>query len=83
MIFILELKFGAWLLKVTYMPNVVVIESAIFFLSNEAILSFKHECACNDFYIDRDAIALVGFFTQEQIQMAIERYGASINTKLN
>ena len=59
------------------MPNVLVIESFLVFPSNKAISDFKHECGCNDFYIDRDELTLVGFFTEEQIKLAIVNFGAS------
>ena len=45
------------------------------FKSINDISKFKHECACNDFYIDRDSLTLVGTFTQEQLQIATARYG--------
>jgi hypothetical protein len=59
------------------MPNVAIKESTLLFPSNKAISEFKHKCGCNDFYIDRDSLTLVGFFTQEQIQLAAEKFGAS------
>jgi hypothetical protein len=63
------------------MPGVAIRESSIVFPSNEAISSFKHECQCNDFYIDRDAMTLVGFFTDEQIKLATEKFEAVVKAK--
>jgi hypothetical protein len=37
---------------------------------------FKHEIACAEFYIDRDTMAFVGFFTKEQIDLAVTTYKA-------
>jgi len=61
------------------MPNVLVIESFLVFPSNKAISDFKHECGCNDFYIDRDKLTLVGFFTEDQIRLATVKFGATKN----
>jgi hypothetical protein len=36
--------------------------------------AFKKECACNDFYIDRDELTLVGTFTEEKLKMATSKY---------
>lgn len=41
------------------------------------ISSFKKECMCSDFYIDRDHLTLVGTFSEEQVQTAINKYQAS------
>jgi hypothetical protein len=37
---------------------------------------FKHEIACTEFYVDRDAMTFVGFFTTEQIHLAVTKYRA-------
>ena len=37
---------------------------------------FKHECACTDFYIDRDALTLVGTFSTAQLRLATTKYAA-------
>jgi hypothetical protein len=47
------------------------------FNSVTAISQFKKECACSDFYIDRDALTLVGSFTPAQVLIALEKYGAT------
>ena len=47
------------------------------FKSIADLSKFKHECDCNDFYIDRDLLTLVGDFIETQIQMAINKYDAS------
>jgi hypothetical protein len=47
------------------------------FLTLKVISEFKHKCACPDFYIDRDALILVGSFTPEQVTTAIQKFGAT------
>ena len=39
--------------------------------------AFKNGSDCRDFYIDRDAFMLVGSFTEEQLQIANDKYAAS------
>ena len=46
------------------------------FKSIKDIYSFKHECHCSDFYIDSDALKLVGVITEEQLQLAKKKYAA-------
>lgn len=46
------------------------------FHSMEDLSKFKKECACDDFYIDRDALSLVGSFTEAQLQIAVTNYHA-------
>ena len=41
------------------------------------ISNFKRECQCNDFYIDRDALTLVGTFTEDQLLLATAKYNGS------
>lgn len=53
---------------------------SLFFQSATAISLFKQESACQDFYIDRDAVAIVGFFTEEQIRLALTKYEARTGT---
>lgn len=53
---------------------------SLFFGSTAAISLFKQECGCQDFYIDRDAVALVGFFTEEQVCLALTKYAARSGT---
>ena len=52
------------------------------FKSISDISDFKHECDCNEFYIERDTLSIVGSFTEEQLKMAGEKYDAvhTINT---
>ena len=38
---------------------------------------FKKEYACDDFYVERDALLLVGSFTEEQLQIANYKYAAT------
>ena len=40
------------------------------------ISNFKKECNCNDFYVDRDSLSLVGTFTDAQLQLATNKYNA-------
>lgn len=49
---------------------------SLLFKSIKDIYSFKHECRCSDFYIDRDALKLVGVITEEQLQLAKLKYAA-------
>lgn len=61
------------------MPTIVPKKQLrLLFKSGEVMTAFKRECTCPDFYIDRDAIAIVGFFTNEQVQMALTKYEAKI-----
>ena len=46
------------------------------FHSLDDLSAFKNECACNDFYIDRDALTLVGSFTEPQLKIATGKYQA-------
>lgn len=63
------------------MPTIIPKKQlSLLFKSGEVMTAFKRECACPDFYIDRDAIAIVGFFTNEQVQRAITKYEARIGT---
>ncbi|RYZ54250.1 MAG: hypothetical protein EOO14_14485 [Chitinophagaceae bacterium] len=48
----------------------------LLFPSIASLSAFKNECACADFYIDRDALSLVGSFQQGQIDIAVEKYRA-------
>jgi hypothetical protein len=49
------------------------------FRSLADISKFKHECVCNDFYVDRDLLTMVGKFSKEQIQMAVSKYNALVS----
>lgn len=51
-------------------------QASLYFNSTAAISLFKQEAACQDFYIDRDAVALIGFFTEAQIRLALTKYEA-------
>jgi hypothetical protein len=60
------------------MPPVVPPKQVMLqFKSIAAISQFKKACACDDFYIDRDALTLVGSFTTEQVALAVEHYEAA------
>lgn len=48
------------------------------FTNLKEISAFKHECACPDFYIDRDSLTLVGSFTPEQVEIAVQKYAATL-----
>lgn len=41
--------------------------------------SFKKECDCNDMYIDKDAITIVGTFTELQLKSATSAYNAMVS----
>lgn len=58
-------------------PSKMVI---LFFQTLDAISNFKKECNCNDFYIDRDVLSIVGTFTDEQLYLAINKYSAICKT---
>jgi len=49
----------------------------ITFQSIKDLMLFKKECACDDFYVDRDTLTLVGTFTEEQLQIANYKYAAA------
>ena len=58
------------------MPFTSTLKKAIIrFPSLVDLSNFKHDCACADFYVDRDALTLVGSFTEEQLQIANYSYG--------
>jgi hypothetical protein len=50
----------------------------LFFHSLDDLSAFKKQCCCEDFYIDRDALILVGSFIEAQLKIAIEKYHALI-----
>lgn len=54
----------------------------LYFKSAAAISLFKLEAACKDFYIDRDALAMVGFFTEEQLRLAVTKYEVKCSTTI-
>lgn len=57
------------------MPSLVPqTQISLFFTSAAAISQFKQESGCQDFYIERDALAVVGHFTEEQIGLAVAKY---------
>lgn len=61
------------------MPSVIPQKQVILkFMNLKEISAFKHECACPDFYIDRDALTIVGSFTLAQVTIAIQKYGAAL-----
>lgn len=49
---------------------------SLLFAMLDAMSRFKKEYACGDFYIDRDALTLVGSFTEEQMASAMGKYHA-------
>lgn len=55
-------------------------QRSLLFKSTAAISLFKKEAGCQDFYIDRDAVSVVGFFTEEQISLALKKYEARWST---
>jgi hypothetical protein len=57
-----------------FLPNKVILLSR----SLDDLSAFKKECFCKDFYIDRDALTLVGTFIEAQLKIAIEKYHALI-----
>ena len=52
------------------------------FTSMADISTFKHECICRDFYIDRDLLSLVGSFTEAQLSIAQTKYHAVVNREI-
>ena len=52
------------------------------FTSIEDISTFKHECVCRDFYVDRDLLSLVGSFTEAQLSIAQNKYHALVNPEI-
>jgi hypothetical protein len=76
-IFILPFSFKAWLLRQTVMLPVIPQKQVILlFQSLSALAQFKQKCNCPDFYIERDALKLIGSFTPGQVVTAIKKYGA-------
>ena len=55
-------------------------KATLTFLSITDLAKFKKACTCNDFYVDRDALTLVGSFTEEQCKTANHSYSASYKT---
>ncbi|HYO22358.1 MAG TPA: hypothetical protein VER36_08115 [Flavisolibacter sp.] len=53
-------------------------QTTLVFQSLELMYAFKHDIACAEFYVERDMIAFVGFFTQEQVDLAITKYNAGV-----
>lgn len=51
------------------------------FNSISDLSKFKNDCNCSDFYIDRDALTLVGTFTDEQLQIAFNKYSAVLKSQ--
>ncbi|MGZ5189485.1 MAG: hypothetical protein ACXWCZ_00625 [Flavisolibacter sp.] len=52
------------------------------FSSMADISNFKQECLCDDFYVDRDLLSLVGSFTDAQIMIAKTKYKALVNPEI-
>jgi hypothetical protein len=56
--------------------NDVQMETMLLFQSLQLMYNFKHEITCSEFYVDRDAMSFVGFFTTEQVHLAVTKYNA-------
>jgi hypothetical protein len=56
----------------SFLPKKVI----LLFHSLDDLSAFKKQCCCEDFYIDRDALTLVGSFIEAQLKIAIEKYHA-------
>jgi hypothetical protein len=52
------------------------VQTTLLFPSLQLMYQFKHEIVCTEFYIDRDTRAFVGFFTREQVVLAVTKYNA-------
>ena len=55
-------------------PNTQQKKVILSFKSLQDLSAFKKECGCNDFYIDRDSLTLVGSFTEEQLKIATGKF---------
>jgi hypothetical protein len=51
-------------------------QTTLLFPSLQSMYDFKHKIACTEFYVVRDAITFVGFFTPEQVDLAVTKYNA-------
>ena len=71
-------KYGCDCCVIFIMPfSTVTKRVSITFPTIAQLNAFKHECGCHDFYVERDALLLVGSFTEEQLQIANYKYGAT------
>ena len=52
-------------------------KATLIFQSITDLTNFKNECGCDDFYIERDGLLLVGTFTEEELQIANYKYAAA------
>jgi hypothetical protein len=52
------------------------IQTMLLFKSLQLMYDFKHEITCTEFYVDRDAMSFVGFFTTAQLHLAVTKYNA-------
>jgi hypothetical protein len=59
--------------------NILPKKVVLLFPSLDDLSAFKKESCCEDFYIDRDAITLVGSFIESQLKIAISKYHALIS----
>ena len=64
-----------WLISKPF-PNSTT-KVSITFPSIIELVAFKNECACDAIYVERDALLLVGSFTEEQLQIANYKYAAT------
>lgn len=44
------------------------------------LTEFKRKIKCNDYFIDRDAITVIGSFSQKEIEDATSNYDAKMTT---
>ena len=51
------------------------------FSSMADISRFKMECVCDDFYIDRDLLSLIGSFSETQVDIAVNKYKAIVKSQ--
>lgn len=58
-------------------PTIISLDqTTLLFPSLQLMYAFKHEIACSEFYVERDIITFVGFFTQDQVDLAVTKYNA-------
>jgi len=52
-------------------------KATLIFKSITDLTNFKNECGCDDFYIERDGLLLVGTFTEQELQIVNYKYAAT------
>lgn len=76
------IKAGLIIVWLVYMPfSETKKKVTLTFQSINTLSLFKKECECDDFYVDRDTLTLVGSFTEEQLQVANYKYLATYQPK--